>query len=456
MAKAEIRERIEVVRPINKQARNVIIFLGDGMGISTITASRILKGQIRGQRGEEGYLEFDRFPYSALIKTYNLDKQVPDSAGTATAYLGGVKANFYTIGVNGRVSKDETDCKLVQDSHVSSVLLWAQQSGKGSGFVTTTRVTHATPAASYAHTQDRDWEGNVPREGGDKGPLKNYELCKDIASQLIDSKPGAGLNVAMGGGRTMFLPRGTLDPKGTLFEGKIVPVQGKRHDGRNLIEEWKMNHKNMNPEEYSYVNSTRTLKNVDFSQTKHLFGLFNHTNMEYEYLRDKTPDGEPSLTDMVEAAIKVLSNHDNGFVLLVEGGRIDHAHHDGYSNLALHETVELDRAIRKAREMTNMEESLILVTADHSHALTINGYPKRGNPISGFGGHDDTGKPYTTLMYANGPGHRDEEGLMNVGAEDTAYIKFRPHAGIEIKDTNHGGEDVGKFCCFKPEKFHIT
>ena len=130
---------------------------------------------------------------------------------------------------------------------------------------------------------------------------------------------------------------------------------------------------------------------------------------------------------MTEAAIRVLLNQhqsQEGFVLLVEGGRIDHAHHRGYANLALYETVEFDRAIRRAREMLPPEDTLILVTADHSHGLTINGYPERGNPISGYAGDDGDHIPFTTLMYSNGPGYMNHTERMDQVAEDNSKHFF--------------------------------
>ncbi|KAJ6220647.1 hypothetical protein RDWZM_006459 [Blomia tropicalis] len=444
MAKAEIRERMDVLRPMNHRAKNVVFFLGDGMGISTITAARIFKGQLSGHQGEEGYLEFDRFPYTALIKTYNLDKQVPDSAGTATAYLTGVKANYATLGVSSRVSENTLDCDLIKQSSVSSILEWALDAGKAAGVVTTTRITHATPGASYSHVGNRDWEANVPVDSF--GKVK----CKDIASQLVEDYPGNRLNVILGGGRRSFIPKGIQDPKGMLYKGKLVPAEGRRLDGRNMVAEW-LDRKaaiSRDNSQFRFVNNTAGLRNVDLNKVKYLMGLFNYTNMEYEQLRDKGPNGEPSLTEMTETAIKVLMNQgkENGFVLLVEGGRIDHAHHDGYTNLAMYETIEFDRAIRKAREMLPAEETLFVVTADHSHGMTISGYPKRGNPITGLSGSiDSEGVPYTTLMYANGPGYMTLEQRLNKVAEDTKYLKFQPHAGIHIEDTFHGGEDVAVF-----------
>ena len=255
-------------------------------------------------------------------------------------------------------------------------------------------------------------------------PEESINSCKDIAQQLIDDHPGADLNVVLGGGRANFIPESEFDPKGTLVDGKLVPVNGNRKDKRNLIKEWidKRRGSGLYPTEYAYVNSTQTLKSQNLSKLKYLFGLFNHSHMEYEQLRDKKPDGEPSLTEMTAAAIRVLMNNPDGFVLLVEGGRIDHAHHDGYANLALYETVEFDRAIRKAREMLPMEDTLILVTADHSHTMTINGYPKRGNPIYGLAAEDSAGIPFTTLMYTNGPGYRNEQQRQNIFHENTSKL----------------------------------
>lgn len=273
-------------------------------------------------------------------------------------------------------------------------------------------MTHATPAGAYAHVQNRDWEADVPSKINFKG------TCKDIARQLLEDEPGNKFNVILGGGRGMMLPNTEFDPKGVLRNGRLVPTRGNRSDKRNLIQEWLLQRREagLHASEYSYVNSTRKLRNTlskKGTKLKYLFGLFNHTNMEYEEERDKSEEGEPSLTEMAEAAVRVLQNAqpDKGFVLLVEGGRIDHAHHDGWANLALSETVEFDRAVRRVRELVNMDDTLIMVTADHSHTLTINGYPKRGQAIQGFAGIDDNQIRFTTLMYSNGPGHRELDEL---------------------------------------------
>ncbi|KAG7168849.1 Alkaline phosphatase, tissue-nonspecific isozyme-like 3 [Homarus americanus] len=203
-------------------AKNVILFLGDGMGITANTAGRIYKGQKKGMNGEEGYLTWERFPNAALLKTYNVDKQVPDSAATATAFLCGVKSNYYTLGVDSAVKYKDCNASLNTAHHLSSILQWAQEQGMDTGLVTTTRITHATPAALYAHTANRIWEcdGNLKEEGAG---------CKDIADQLITENPGKNIKVIMGGGRRTL--GAGLDPNP---DNKICT----RQDGRDLTQEW--------------------------------------------------------------------------------------------------------------------------------------------------------------------------------------------------------------------------
>ena len=139
-------------------AKNVILFIGDGMGVSTITAARIYDGQTKGMDGEENVLSFERFPNLALIKTYNTNQQVPDSAGTATAMLTGTKtrAGVINIGPNARRSS----CESARANPLTTIVDEAKRRGLSAGVVTTTRLTHATPATMYARSAERDWEGN--------------------------------------------------------------------------------------------------------------------------------------------------------------------------------------------------------------------------------------------------------------------------------------------------------
>ena len=148
------------------------------------------------------------------------------------------------------------------------------------------------------------------------------------------------------------------------------------------------------------------------ADTKRVFALFNESHMQYEADRANDVAGEPSLSAMTGKAIDILKNNEKGFFLTVESGRIDHGHHAGNAFNALSDTVEFAKAVQTAVENTNPEETLILVTADHSHVFTIAGYPKRGNPILGkvvaVGSEEPSlaadGMPYTTVGYANGLG----------------------------------------------------
>lgn len=162
-------------------AKNLILFIGDGMGIPTITAGRIRKGQKMGFNGEELITNMESLPNVALSKTYNIDAQTADSAGTATAYLCGVKTRAGIIGLNGYAKYN--DCPSSLNSKVDSILKWAHKVGKSVGVVTTTRITHASPAGTYANVAYREWEGY---DGVKFTSKEHKEGCRDIADQLIN------------------------------------------------------------------------------------------------------------------------------------------------------------------------------------------------------------------------------------------------------------------------------
>ncbi|CAC5414963.1 E3.1.3.1 [Mytilus coruscus] len=224
------------------------MFLGDGMGISTVTAARIYKGQLNGQTGEEAEMTFETFPYTGFIKTYNTDQQVPDSAGTATAFLCGVKSKAGTVGVDDKVQY--SNCSTVQGAEVTSILDWSLAEGKSVGLVTTTRVTHATPAAAYAHAPRRSWEGDTRLDSTQKG-------CTDIAYQLIKDNPD--IQVILGGGRRFFLSENETDPE-------LRYTHAYQRRDTSLVQEWIQDKQNRNKthayawkkEEFDAINSDNT------------------------------------------------------------------------------------------------------------------------------------------------------------------------------------------------------
>ncbi|HEB88185.1 MAG TPA: alkaline phosphatase [Deltaproteobacteria bacterium] len=434
--RAEVRRSARFVAG-EAPARNVILFVGDGMGISTVTAARILEGQRQGHPGEENRLAFEDLPHVAFSKTYNTDAQVADSASTMTAIMTGVKTKTGVLGVDARVRRG--DDSSVAGARVPTLLEEAEDRGLATGIVTTATLTHATPAGCYAHVPIRFWEDDSKlsasaREAG----------FPDIARQLIEFAHGDGIEVALGGGRIHFLPEGIRDPES-------LGSEGHRKDGRDLTKEWQDGRPGS-----AHVWNRRQLRAIDPKKTRHVLGLFEPGHMKFEVDRNEDPAGEPSLAEMTAFAIDFLARSSadgpRGYFLMVEAGRIDHAHHAGNAYRALTETIALSDAVRVALEKTDPDETLVVVTADHSHTLTISGYPTRGNPILGkvvgfdWLSDDDAGlslaadgKPYTTLSYANGSGDPERPDLTDV---DTEAPSFKQEVTVPMQAETHAGEDV--------------
>ena len=420
------------------KAKNLILFVGDGMGISTITAGRIYAGQKRGVDGESYRLAMETLPYMALSKTYSHDFQISDSAATATAMVTGMKTRSGVLSVNQDTAR--SNCESQEGRGSDSLFELAEAQGLSTGIVSTARITHATPASAFAESADRNWESDVQTPEG----------CTDIARQLVEWSSGDGLEVAMGGGRVNFLPRDVPDPE---YEG----VNGARQDGRDLTQAWAAK-----SEAHKVVFDKAGFDAIDFSTSAKVLGLFEPSHMQYELDRAGDEAGEPSLADMTRAAITRLSQDQQGYVLMVEGGRIDHGHHAGNAIRALEDTDALDEAIRVALEMTDPADTLIVATADHSHTMTIAGYSMRGNPIlgksaygAGIMARGADGLPYTTLGYANGPGacrlegETDEAELdcsrQDLSDVDTTTNDFLQPALIPMGSETHAGEDVAVF-----------
>lgn len=471
-----------------KKARNIILFVGDGMGISTITAARILGGQLQGRTGEENVLSFEELDYVALSKTYNSNAQGPDSAGTMTAMVTGYKTKQGVISYSKDVVRgDHTSLKGYggQAKPLKTILHLFEEKGKATGIVTTTRITHATPASCYAHSADRNWEDDKDIKQDSEAAYKAG--VKDIALQLIEMPVGDGIEVALGGGRRSFLSKYTADPED---EGK----NGERLDGRDLTKEW------LKMDGSKYVWNKEQFDAIDHQNTRRLLGLFERSHMQYEH--DRISGGqptEPSLAEMAVKAIRILRKNPNGFFLNVEGGRIDHGHHAGNAYRALTDTIAFADSVEAVMNELSEEEkrnTLLIVTADHSHVFTIGGYSVRGNPILGKTLYNDAngnpkkqheldllGYPFTTLAYANGGGYTgpmvrvekmeviaggqtyysEYEGPLTYSEDDYKYIDVarpgRPNlneidttdpdyiqeALIPLASETHAGEDVAIF-----------
>ena len=404
--------------------KNVLFFLGDGMGITTLTASRIYA------YGEDGNLTIDTLPETAFLKTYSHDSQVTDSAPSMAAYMTGVKSNNGVISMDSDATQ-QADCSTSPGKAVTTLLELAKAAGMGTGVVTTTRVTHATPAATYAHICNRDLEN-------------------DIAVQLVpngtgfNSALGSGLDVILGGGRKQFLPS---------------DASGSRTDSRNLISE-------LQALGYNYAS---TLSEMNAASTdKPLLGLFNGSHLSYELDRVKNAGStEPSLSDMTTKAIDVLSQKEKGFFLMVEGGRIDHALHDTNAKRALQDTIAFDTAIKTAIDKMKvldpeLKNTLIVVTADHDHTLVLNGYAKRtgkttdseagvlgvvknyaGNSV-GQPATDANGMPYSIIGFGNGS-NRVDGPRTAIDDAMTSADDYRQEVVFEVGtpgSETHGGTHV--------------
>jgi alkaline phosphatase len=429
------------------RAKNVIFFVGDGMGVSTVTATRVFSV------GVDGQLAVDQFPNTALSKTYSADTITPDSAPTMSAMVSGVNTNNGVIGFDAKTENKD----FLGDGDGAKTLNFfeqAKQAGKAVGVVSTARITHATPAACYAHINDRNAENDIA--------LQPLPTDATYNTQLAD-----GLDLIAGGGRRHFVPSGVVDEEGS---------NGSRTDGRDLRVEYQA-------AGYSYVwneNDFGTLTSGDLP----VLALFESSHMEYEYDRPSDFGGEPSLADLTAKSIELLSSDADGFFLHVESGRIDHAHHASNAYRAITDAEELDEAIMAALALVDLSETLIVVSADHSHVFNIAGYPLRPineleftvfNPPAEYVSAsnsgllnvvygvntttgdvvtvgDSNGVPYTVLVYGNGPGYRGTPrvdpsldtfpglgGVIPAGPQDPAYLQ---ESAVPLGSETHAGEDV--------------
>ena len=400
-----------------QKAKNIIFFLGDGMGPSVTTAARIYRG------GEDSLLHFERLmERTARIKTYSNDYQTTDSAPSMGSYMTGIKINNDVISMKDarpiKTNKDGSDaCGAGNGSAAVTILELAKARGRAVGAITTTELTHATPASTFSHVCNRDAAYTIAQQIVPGGAGYNAAL-------------GDGVDVLMGGGRNHFTPRdAVLNPKG-------------RPDGRDLMAEFAG---------AGYYVAGTSAGMMSAKPGRKFVGIYSaSSHLDYAYQRRAE---QPTLAEMTGKAIDLLSTNPNGFFLMVEGGKIDHALHDTRARHALEETVAFDDALQLAIERMRaidpgLQNTLIVLTADHDHTMQINGYPKRGNPIldivrdyaTGEPKKDADGKTFTTLVFGNGPNRpamrADVDGMV---AQSDDYHQ---ETGVHKSSETHGGGDV--------------
>ena len=236
-----------------------------------------------------------------------------------------------------------------------------------------------------------------------------------------------------------------------MVDPEYSKKNGKRDDGRNLIEQWLQGGSGReyvwNRQDFLALTERRAKGEGASGQ---VMGLFEPSHMQFEADRASDPAGEPSLLEMTQFALAEMQKSERGYFLLVEAGRIDHAHHGSNAYRALADTVELSEAVQWVVDHVDLNDTLILVTADHSHTMTISGYPRRGNPILGLVesqpgklAKDATGLPYTTLSYANGGGYKKRR--PDLTEVDTAALNYQQLGTIPMYAETHAGEDVAAF-----------
>ncbi|HDX8352828.1 TPA: alkaline phosphatase [Aeromonas dhakensis] len=404
-------------------AKNVILFIGDGMGPTVLTATRLYKV------GEEGNLEIMKLARSARIKTFSNDAQTTDSAPSMAAYTTGVKMNNEVIAmssdtkavapgkdVNG--NKGINNCTSDNGKPVPTILELAKAAGKSVGAVTTTELTHATPAATYSHICHRDAAYAIAEQAVPGGAGFNTAL-------------GDGVDVLMGGGANHWTPYNSTSNK------------GGRADGRDLTAE-------LTAQGYRYVTTKEELSGVNSGKVLGLFSAKSHLDYELDRVAKGAASTQPSLSEMTAKAIDLLSQNSQGYFLMVEGGRIDHALHGTNAKRSLTDAVALDEAVKTALGKVDLKDTLIVVTADHDHTMTINGYSAKGNKVldlvkngDGSTQNDVDGKPFTTLVFGNGPNRADVRPTLT--SDQVMADDYLQETGVKLGSETHGGGDVMLF-----------
>ena len=309
----------------NSQTKNIIIMIPDGQSVTDTTLARWYKG------GEP--LAVDEMA-CGLVRTYSSDAPIADSAPSGTAYATGFKSHTGFVGVlpdvntmPGMKPLAETDKR----KPVASILEAAQLLGKSTGLIATSEIMHATPADFSSHDPSR----------------KNYD-------NLSEQEVYQDIDVVLGSGEYYLKPEG-------------------RKDGENLVDELK----NMG---YDYITTPEEMKN---STSSKIWGMFAPKDLSYEMDRDASK--QPSLAEMTEKAISVLSKNEKGFFLMVEGSKVDWASHANDPIGVISDTLAYDDAVKAALDFAKKDGNTVVISVtDHGNGgmtignkATDNDYDKR-------------------------------------------------------------------------------
>lgn len=325
----------------NTRIKNVILLIGDGTGLAQITAGQ------NATVGPDGLLHMQTMPVTGIVKTHSSDNLITDSASGATAYSCGLKTYNGAIGMN----PDQVPCK--------TILELAEEKGLSTGLVSTSSITHATPASFAAHVEQRSMQ-------------------EEIAADFLDS----GVEVFLGGGVKWF-------------------SEDQRSDSLDLIGQF---------EEAGYQ-VLRTGQELQNSTSSRLLGLFAEDGMERN-------EGEPSSGEMAKKALEILSEDEDGFFLMIEGSQIDWAGHGNDSEYLVREVEDFDHAVKAVLDFAREDgETLVVLTADHeTGGMTLQRQVADGDSLEVYwttGYH--TGIPVPLMAY--GP-----NALEFMGWRDNTYV----------------------------------
>ncbi|GMR48522.1 hypothetical protein PMAYCL1PPCAC_18717, partial [Pristionchus mayeri] len=411
-----LQQKLRWKSPGEKGPKNVIFFLGDGMGLSMVTAGRVIAAEKAGRDYRNEKWAFEKFDFSGILKTSSYDFHTTDSAAGAMALFTGHKVEQNTL---GRLPGFGATCEKGEAAHINDgIAELALARGLDVGVVSTTRLTDATPAANFAKGVHRLMEHDNSTE------IQNTQ-CTDIAQQIL-RHPADKFKVLMGGGHSYFTPK---------EEG------GFRTDGRNIEKEWKSL-----PGHRSLLHTIDDIHGHSVEEDDHVLGVFHDSSFNY-HLDEiaKLNTTQPRLVDMAVKTLEVLqkSSNDNGFYLMIEGGHIDLAEHENKMNLATEELAEFSHTIETIRGMVG-DDTLIVVTADHGHALTLPGYVHKQNSILAAevetDGMDADGLPIPNILFAAGTSKTDRATYTE---HDRSDAHFQSPAAFPANWGAHGGEDLG-------------
>lgn len=307
----------------SKTPKYVFMFIGDGLGFSQRQFSEYYLQNLKNNPSKK--LRMNAFNVSGINTTHSSNSLITDSAAAGTALSTGFKTN------NGVIAQDENG------RNVKTLIEAAEEKGMATGIITTTRLTHATPATFASHNPSRGNEN-------------------EIAEDFLDSD----VDFFAGGGLRHFIPQ-NYQTNQTDSAGKTI--KSKREDDKNLLNEFeKLGYK-----VYTGMNGAKTFKSDDLSKEDKVFAAFTYTHLPYEIDRINQKQETPSLAQITKKCIDVLKKDKDGFFMMVEGGRIDHASHANDAAATVHDTLAFDKAIEEAYDfyLDHPQETLILVVGDH-------------------------------------------------------------------------------------------